>query len=97
MTDILPNDPARLHICVTGRVQSVGFRIFVQQSGNMFGLVGWVHNRGYDQVETLAEGHRDILQQFLEVVKTGPRASRIDESREEWETPTGEFERFEVR
>jgi acylphosphatase len=97
MTVPNPNDPARLHIWVTGRVQGVGFRMFVQQSGTLFGLAGWVRNLGYDQVETVAEGRRDVLQRFSVVVKTGPRASRIDESREEWETPTGEFERFEVR
>ena len=97
MLDTHPNHPARIHIWITGRVQGVGFRIFVQQSGTMFGLVGWVRNRGYDQVEVVAEGRREVLQRFLDVVKTGPRASHVDESREEWEMSTGEFERFEVR
>jgi acylphosphatase len=97
MAETSPNDTARIHIWVSGRVQGVGFRMFVQQAGTMFGLAGWVHNLGYDQVETVAEGQRDVLQRFSEVVKTGPRASRVDGSREEWETPTREFERFEVR
>ena len=90
-------DLARVHIWVTGRVQGVGFRAFVLQSGPMFGLTGWVHNVGYDQVETVAEGQRAVLERFIEVVKTGPRASRVDEARIEWETPTGEFESFFVR
>jgi acylphosphatase len=66
-------DSARVHIWVMGRVQGVGFRAFVQQSGAMFGLTGWVRNVGYDQVEVVAEG------------------------RLEWESPSGEFRRFEVR
>ena len=90
-------DQARVHIWVSGRVQGVGFRAFVLQSGPFFGLTGWVHNLGYDQVETVAEGPREVLERFIEVVKTGPRASRVDEARVEWETPTGEFEGFEVR
>jgi acylphosphatase len=91
------NDLARVHIWVTGRVQGVGFRAFVLQSSPLFGLAGWVHNVGYDQVETVAEGPREVLNRFIEVVKTGPRASRVDEARVEWETPTGEFDGFSVR
>jgi len=90
-------DLARVHIWVTGRVQGVGFRAFVMQSGPLFGLTGWVHNVGYDMVETVAEGPREVLERFSEVVKTGPRASRVEEARVEWETPTGEFEGFIVR
>ena len=60
-----PDDLARLHIRVSGRVQGVGFRAFVQQSGSLFGLTGWVRNIGYDQVETLAEGSRTVLERFL--------------------------------
>jgi acylphosphatase len=90
-------DLARVHIWVTGRVQGVGFRAFVLQSGPFFGLTGWVHNVGYDQVETVAEGSREVLERFVEVVKTGPRASRVDEARVEWETPTGKFNGFQVR
>ena len=97
MTISGPGDLVRLHIWVIGRVQGVGFRAFVLQSGPLFGLKGWVHNVGFNQVETVAEGRREVLERFAQVVKTGPRASRVDEARVEWETPTGEFEGFEVR
>ena len=97
MTIPNPVDLARVHIWVIGRVQGVGFRAFVLQSGPMFGITGWVHNVGYDQVETVAEGPRAVLERFADVVKTGPRASRVDEARVEWETPTGEFVGFQVR
>jgi len=90
-------DLARIHIWVTGRVQGVGFRAFVLQSGPFFGITGWVRNVGYEAVETVAEGPREVLERFIQVVKTGPRASRVDEARMEWEMPTGEFEGFEVR
>jgi acylphosphatase len=90
-------EQARVHIWVTGRVQGVGFRAFVLQSGPLFGLTGWVRNVGYDQVETVAEGPREVLERFSQAVKAGPRASRVDEAQVEWETPTGEFEGFQVR
>ena len=90
-------DLARVHIWVIGRVQGVGFRAFVMQSGAMFGLAGWVRNVGYNQVETVAEGSKAVLERFAEVVKTGPRASYVEEARLEWETPLGEFKGFDVR
>jgi acylphosphatase len=97
MTETRINDLARVHIRVRGRVQGVGFRAYVLQSAIMNGLTGWVRNVGYNEVETIAEGPRPILEQFLEEVRTGPRASRVDEADVEWETPTGEFRRFNVK
>jgi acylphosphatase len=97
MTETNPNEFVRVHIWVTGLVQGVGFRAFVQQSGVLFGLTGWVRNTGYDQVETVAEGRRNVVERFVEAVKTGPRASRVEDVRMEWEPPTGELGQFGIR
>jgi len=92
------NEPVfRVHIWVTGRVQGVGFRAFVVSSAGFIGVCGWVRNVGWNTVEALAEGSREQLDQFINAVKTGPRASRVDESRLEEETSTGEFSTFEMR
>jgi acylphosphatase len=88
---------ARVHIWVTGRVQGVGFRAFVASSAGFIGVTGWVRNAGYDTVEAVAEGTRQQVEQFVQVVKTGPSVSRIAESRVEEEPPTGEFADFEIR
>jgi acylphosphatase len=92
-----PDEQVRVHIIVFGRVQGVGFRAFVLQAGTLFGLTGWVRNVGYDQVETIAEGPRCIVERFAETVKTGPRASRVDDTRVDWETPLRQFDQFIVR
>ncbi len=92
-----PNEIVRVHIWVTGRVQGVGFRAFVTQSGEYLGLTGWVRNIGYDQVETVAEGRRDVVERFTDAVKTGPRASHVDNARIDWETPVGDMDEFRVR
>ena len=97
MTEIKSGIPVRLHLWVTGHVQGVGFRSFVQQSGVLFGLSGWVRNVGYYTVETVAEGSREGLEKFAEVVKNGPRASRVDETRIEWGAASGEFPNFGVK
>jgi acylphosphatase len=88
---------ARAHIWVKGRVQGVGFRAHVEYSARQIGgLTGWVRNVGYDTVEAIAEGERGKVDRLIEAMKQGPRASRVDESRVEWETPTGEFAQFGV-
>jgi acylphosphatase len=75
----------------------VGFRAFVQKTGSLLGLNGWVRNVGDDTVETVAEGPREGLEKFAEAVKKGPRAGRVDEARTEWETALGEFKNFYVK
>jgi acylphosphatase len=87
----------RAHVWVTGRVQGVGFRAFVQQSGVLIGVTGWVRNVGWNQVEAMAEGDKDLVDKFVHAMQTGPRAARVDESKVEWETFTGEFGEFGVK
>ena len=88
----------RAHVWVKGRVQGVGFRAHVEYSARqMGGLAGWVRNVGYDTVEAVAEGERATVERFIQMMKDGPLGSRVDESKVEWEQPTGEFERFGVR
>ena len=88
---------SRVHIWVRGRVQGVGFRAFVQQSAVVMDLKGWVRNVGWDQVETIAEGEKSVLERFIKAVRIGPRASQVEDSRFEWEPASGEFESFQVR
>jgi acylphosphatase len=90
-------DLFRVHIWVKGRVQGVGFRVFVATSAETLGVTGWVRNVGYGTVEAVAEGTRPQVDQFTRMVKMGPGASRVDESRIEEETPSGEFSDFEIR
>lgn len=88
----------RAHIWVRGRVQGVGFRAHVEYGARQIGgLTGWVRNVGYDTVESVAEGERENVERLIEEMKQGPRGSRVDESKVEWETPTGEFDRFGVK
>jgi acylphosphatase len=82
---------------VQGRVQGVGFRAHVEFYGRQLGVTGWVRNVGYNTVEAVAEGERAKVERFIETMKQGPRASRVDESNVDWEEPTGEFREFGVK
>ena len=87
----------RVHMWVKGRVQGVGFRAHVEYHSLQIGVLGWVRNLGHDSVETVAEGTREQIDQFIEMVKAGPRASRVDEARVEYEPLTGQLSGFTVK
>ena len=92
------DEKVRAHVWVKGRVQGVGFRAHVEYyARQMSGLTGWVRNVGYDTVEAIAEGQLATVEKFIQMMKDGPRGSRVDESKVDWENPTGEFDRFGVR
>lgn len=96
--DSKQNEMVRAHIWVKGRVQGVGFRAYVEYCARQIGdITGWVRNVGYDTVEAVAEGVRADVDQFIEFMNQGPRGSRVDESKVDWENVTGEFEEFGVR
>lgn len=86
----------RAHVWVKGRVQNVGFRAHVEFSARKIGVTGWVRNVGYDTVEAVAEGPREKVDLFITAMRTGPNSSRVDDSRVEWENPSGELISFDV-
>ena len=62
---------------VTGRVQGVGFRFFVERAAAREGLHGWVRNTPDGRVEIEAEGDREALERFEGHVSHGPPAARV--------------------
>ena len=67
---------------VTGRVQGVGFRWFVEKEAREIGVSGWVRNTDNGNVEVLASGTPDQLECLRKALKHGPRAARVDEVHE---------------
>ena len=93
-----PSEPeARLHAIVHGRVQGVGFRYNTVNKAETLGLTGWVANRWDGTVETIAEGPRKALRQFLSYLRKGPRSALVETVDVDWQTPSGKFDRFRVR
>lgn len=84
-------------IVVAGRVQGVGFRAYTQYQAVKLGVTGWVRNLGYEYVEIEAIASPEVLDAFVELVRQGPRASRVEhieiEDLPEGNTATG----FEIR
>ncbi len=85
-----------IHAIVTGRVQMVMFRDFVQRHARRYGLVGTVHNRADGSVEVVAQGEHAALQNLLKDLQKGSLLSRVDSVAVEWREPTESFDSFEI-
>ena len=67
-----------LHFLVQGRVQGVGFRWFVHREASELDLRGWVRNTEDGDVEIVAAGSPEDLDELRQSLRRGPRGSRVD-------------------
>ncbi|MCC7196107.1 MAG: acylphosphatase [Gemmatimonadaceae bacterium] len=63
---------------MTGLVQGVGFRWFVQSTAQHLGLTGWVANDSDGGVSGEVEGPAAAMGAFFRAIGTGPARSRVD-------------------
>lgn len=91
------SDKARLAGRVTGLVQGVNFRWFMQRRANEIGVVGYVTNNPDGSVRFVAEGTRDELDRLLDYARLGPSSAVVENVETEWSAATDEFYRFEIR
>jgi acylphosphatase len=90
-------EAARLEAVVQGRVQGVGFRIFVARRARRQGLTGWVANEPSGRVRCVAEGERRALEALLDELRDGPPGAWVERVDEEWGPATGSFPAFDIR
>ena len=64
---------------VSGSVQGVGYRFFVQRAASTLGVRGYVKNLFDGRVEVYAIAPDEILAVLREQLKRGPRFASVDE------------------
>jgi acylphosphatase len=94
----MPEDTIlRLHAIVHGRVQGVNFRSYTFRKAVELSLSGWVRNVHDGTVETVAEGEREQLSDFLAFLHVGSPSATVTHVDFDWQEATGEFREFLVR
>jgi acylphosphatase len=88
---------ACLEATVSGLVQGVGFRFFVQRVAQRHNLSGYVMNDRSGRVKVAAEGPKEALLPFLEELKEGPPLSAVEEVQVNWGEYRGNFHGFSIR
>lgn len=87
----------RLDAVARGRVQGVGYRVYVIRAAMELGLTGWVANLPDGAVRCVAEGDPAALETFAERLRAGPAAALVEQLLTSWPAATGEFGSFELR
>ncbi|HXJ39737.1 MAG TPA: acylphosphatase [Bryobacteraceae bacterium] len=81
---------------VSGRVQGVGFRWFVQKNAAQLGVRGWTRNEDDGRVQVYGVGTPDQLDRLAGLIHQGPRLSDV-RSVEQLEALVEKLDSFEIR
>jgi acylphosphatase len=71
------------HVTITGRVQGVGYRAWVDDEARGRGLEGWVRNRRGGSVEALFAGPVDVVSEMVAHCRRGPPPARVENVNDE--------------
>jgi acylphosphatase len=66
-----------VQVRIEGRVQGVGYRVFVEINAGELGLEGWVRNRRDGSVEAVFQGSDEAVEEMLRRCREGPPASAV--------------------
>lgn len=86
----------RAHVFIEGHVQGVGFRHFTKTNARQHNVEGWVKNLADGRVEAVFEGTEEQVNNMIDLVHEGPRASRVSNVDVNWEEPKEKFGNFRV-
>jgi len=65
------------HLIISGKVQGVGFRYWMQNLAINNNIGGWVKNRSLGDVEALIIGQEKEVQKLIKQCKIGPSPATI--------------------
>ena len=85
-----------MRLVISGDVQGVGLRMWVQAAARNLELTGWVKNRRDETVEVVAEGETEKLKELVVLCHRGPEVAWVEHVEEIWSEARDEFSTFEV-
>ena len=66
------------HLVISGRVQGVGFRYWLQHKAEEKNIFGWVKNKIEGDVEALIIGEEKEINDLIKFCEKGPLSSNVD-------------------
>lgn len=82
---------------VSGKVQRVAYRAFVQDSAGTLGVVGWVRNLPDGSVELVAQGPSDVLKEFVEYLHEGSLMAKVESVSIDWRSVKRPLDDFSIK
>ena len=88
----------RAIIVLTGEVQKVGYRDFVQKVARKLGVLGYVENMRDGSVQVVCEAEESIIEEFKKVIHVKFKFIDVENLNiVEIREATGEFEYFDIK
>lgn len=68
-----------VHVVVTGLVQGVSYRAWVEREAQVADVSGWVRNRRDGSVEAVFAGNSAAVEAIIAACRRGPRMAEVRE------------------
>ena len=69
------------HLVISGKVQGIGFRYWLQRLAIEKNICGWVKNKMSGSVEALIIGEEKEIRELIKLCEMGPSSAKIDHVR----------------
>jgi len=83
------------HLVISGRVQGVGYRFYMQRKARELGVAGWVRNRSDGTVEAMVQGSPEQVDTAVAWARRGPPSAVVADVK--IGEGSGEYTGFEAR
>lgn len=67
-----------VHLSISGRVQGIGYRAWLEREAVAAGIAGWVRNRRDGSVEAVISGKDADIDALEARCRVGPPGARVD-------------------
>ncbi len=84
-------------VLLSGRVQGVGFRYFVESIAGKYNICGYVKNTYNNKVEVICQGEEEDVEQFIEEIRKGPTFSMVSDVKIEEIKDGKKYNIFEIK
>jgi acylphosphatase len=86
-----------IHCVVSGEVQQVAYRAYVQDAATELQICGYAQNMLNGTVSVVAQADPAILKDFVEYLHEGSLLSRVEGVAVDWRTPKKQYTDFSIK
>lgn len=86
-----------IYCIVSGKVQNVRYRDYVQTAATELKVTGWVRNMQDGTVAICAQGEPDTLKDFIEYLHEGSLQAQVEGVAVDWRTTKRQDDDFSIK